>query len=217
MPTDRSHAAAARRQKLEDAAIRLFCQRGYCAVGLRDIAAEAGVSLGNIYNYFDKKEPLFAAVVDRLHAEFAGATEPLARFLSRARFPDDAEELGRTVKLMVTRHRTYLTLVYVNIAEFGGRHVRPHYQDLAARFRQVLAGRADAAADAASGAGFASWVDPGVALALLYMQFSSHFVIERLMGARGHLGLDDDAAVSTIARMFLLGVCPRPAHEEGSP
>lgn len=211
MPTDRSHAAAARRRQLEDAAIRLFCQRGYCAVGLRDIAAEAGVSLGNIYNYFDRKEPLFAAVVDRLHAEFAAATEPLARFLARARFPDDAEELGRTIKVMVTRHRTYLTLVYVDIAEFGGTHVRAHYQELAARFRQVLDGRTS------PDSGFASWIDPGVALALLYMQFSTHFVVERLMGARGHLGLDDDAAVSTIARMFLLGVCPRPDHPKDPP
>ena len=201
-PTNRLEKTAERRRLLEDAAIRLFCERGFCAVGLRDIAEEAGVSLGNIYNHFPSKEPLFAAVIDRLHADFVSHTEPLAGFLAKARLPEEAEQLGHVVKQMVERHRTYLTLVYVDIAEFGGRHVRVHYQNLATVFRQVLT-------PLIANRSIASWVDPGVAFALLYLQFSTHFVIERLMGATRHLGVDDDAAIETITRMFLVGICPR--------
>lgn len=193
----------ARRRLVEDTAIRLFCERGYCAVGLREIAEEAGVSLGNIYNHCEGKEPLFDAIVDRLYQGFLADTEPLARFVATARLPDDTAALGRAVETMVVRHRAYLTLVYVDIAEFSGRHVRAHYQELASRFRAALA---PALHDRSL---FAEWVDPGVAFALLYLQFSSHFVIERLMGARQHLGLDDDQAIDTITRLFLLGVTPR--------
>lgn len=199
-----------RRQRIEDTAVRLFCERGYCAVGLREIALAAGISVGNIYNHFARKEPLFAAIMERLYGELARDTEPLAQFLATARFPDDAEQLGRVVQDLVERHRPYLTLVYVDIAEFGGRHVRAHYQHLAAGFRVAIAPRL------ADSSPLASWVDPGVALALLYLQFAGHFVIERLMGATGHLGLGDDAAVRTIARLFLHGVRPRPG-EEGEP
>ena len=203
-------APPARRRLLEDTAIRLFCERGYCAVGLREIAEEAGVSLGNIYNHFESKEPLFDSIVDRLYQAFLADTEPLARFVLTARLPDDSAALGRAVKAMVERHREYLTLVYVDIAEFGGRHVRAHYQELAARFRTALA---PALHDRSL---LAEWVDPGVAFALLYLQFASHFVIERLMGARHHLGLDDDQAIDTITRLFLLGITPRP-EAKGAP
>jgi AcrR family transcriptional regulator len=192
---------AARRRAIEDAALRLFKRRGFNGVGLRDLAKEAGVSLGNVYNYFPSKEPIFAAVVDRLYAEFASAGEPLAEFLQTGRFPEDLHGLGRVMREMVVRHRDYLTLVYVDIAELEGKHVRPHYRELAARFRAALG---PGAKDALPG-----WADPGVTFAVIYMQFASFFVIERLVGATGHLGLAEDAAIDAIAQLFVLGLAPR--------
>ncbi len=196
-----------RRRDIEDAALKLFSRRGFNGVGLRDLAREAKVSLGNIYNYFPSKEPIFAALVDRLYADFASATEPLAAFLASHRFPDDLDELGRVMREMVERHRSYLTLVYVDIAELGGKHVRPHYASLAARFRTALG----------SPRGLPSWADPGVVFAIIYMQFSSYFVIERLVGAKGHLGLPEDEAIAMIARLFTLGLAPRRDHDAKTP
>jgi AcrR family transcriptional regulator len=191
-----------RRRHIEDAALRLFSKNGFNGVGLRDLAREAGVSLGNIYNYFPSKEPIFAAIVDRLYADFASSTEPLAAFLRSKNVVDDLLELGAVMRQMVERHRSYLTLVYVDIAELGGKHVRPHYAKLAARFRDALG------EDAARA--LPSWADPGVVFALIYMQFSSFFVIERLVGAKGHLGLSEDAAIAAIAQLYMLGLAPRP-------
>jgi AcrR family transcriptional regulator len=193
-----------RRRSIEDAAQSLFCRQGFNGVGLRDLAREADVSLGNIYNHFPSKEPIFAAIVDRLYGEFAGATEPLAELLRSKRFPDDLRELGRVMRRMVERHRDYLTLVYVDIAELGGKHVRAHYAELAARFRAALGPDATRA--------LPSWADPGVVFALIYMQFSSFFVIERLVGATGHLGLSEDDAIDAIAQLFMLGLAPRPSR-----
>jgi AcrR family transcriptional regulator len=198
-----------RRRTIEDAALRLFARQGFHGVGLRDLAREAGVSLGNIYNHFPSKEPIFAALVDRLYADFTSSTEPLARFLQSTRFPDDLEELGRVMREMVERHRDYLTLVYVDIAELGGKHVRTHYAALASRFRAALG--------PAAGHALPSWADPGVVFALVYMQFSSFFVIERLIGAQGHLDLPEDEAVTAIARLFMLGLAPRPARRTRDP
>lgn len=199
MPRISPEKLAARRHKVEAAAISLFTARGFHGVGLRDIASAAGVSLGNIYNHFESKEILFAGLVERLYAEFIGIAEPLAQYLLRANFPEDMPALGRAMGEMFSRHADYMTLVYVDVAEFGGQHVRPHYTGLADRFRALL--------PAAS----AGRVDPGIGITLVYMQYANYFFVERLIGAKGHLGLSDEDALQTIAEVFLHGLAPPPS------
>lgn len=53
----------ARPQELLAAALDLFVERGYAATRLDDVAAQAGVSKGTLYLYFNNKEDLFKAVV----------------------------------------------------------------------------------------------------------------------------------------------------------
>lgn len=42
----------------------------------------------------------------------------------------------------------------------------------------------------------------------VYMQFFNFFIVERMIGAQGHLGLDQDAAVAAIAAIFRRGLGP---------
>ena len=44
--------------RIEKAAIRVFVRKGVAGASMRDIAREAGVSLGAIYNHFPSKEEL---------------------------------------------------------------------------------------------------------------------------------------------------------------
>ncbi len=185
---------------VEEAALRLFRRKGFHGVGLRDIAEEAGVSLGNIYNYFSTKEEIYEALLDRLYAGFTSPEEPLVRFLAKSTFPDDLEAFGKAVGEMVERHSDYLTLVYVDIAEFQGRTVRKHYANLPERFSKVLGKRFSQIGKVAGG------VDPAVAFTALYMQFFNYFVVERLIGAKGHLGLPDEKAIRAIALVFQNGL-----------
>ncbi|MBN2081909.1 TetR/AcrR family transcriptional regulator [bacterium] len=46
------------RQRIIDSAWRLFWARGYHATSVADIAQDAGVPKGSVYNYFDSKEAL---------------------------------------------------------------------------------------------------------------------------------------------------------------
>ena len=50
-----------RRRQILEAALAVFSQRGYHATNVSDVAAQAGVSQGTIYWYFDSKEALFEA------------------------------------------------------------------------------------------------------------------------------------------------------------
>ena len=58
-----------REAQILDAATRVFASKGYRAATTREIAAEAGVSEGTIYNYFDSKYDLLIAMSKRLALE----------------------------------------------------------------------------------------------------------------------------------------------------
>lgn len=55
-----------------EAAARIFAARGYAGTTTNHIAAEAGVSVGSLYEYFPNKDALLVALVERHIAE-AGA------------------------------------------------------------------------------------------------------------------------------------------------
>ncbi|WP_406115789.1 TetR/AcrR family transcriptional regulator [Kitasatospora purpeofusca] len=54
----RERKKAATRQKIADTALRLFLERGYDAVGIRDVAAEADVAVTTVFAHFASKEAL---------------------------------------------------------------------------------------------------------------------------------------------------------------
>ncbi|MEU7148196.1 helix-turn-helix domain-containing protein [Streptomyces sp. NPDC045456] len=54
----RERKKAATRQKIADAALRLFLERGYDEVGIRDVAAEADVAITTLFSHFASKEAL---------------------------------------------------------------------------------------------------------------------------------------------------------------
>jgi AcrR family transcriptional regulator len=58
--TLRSRMKAERRRQLVGAASRLFAERGFRAVSMEDLAAEAGVSGPAVYRHFASKEALLA-------------------------------------------------------------------------------------------------------------------------------------------------------------
>lgn len=62
------------RDHLSGVALALFWQHGYEAVTMEQIAAEAGVARGTLYNHFPVKE---AALVHALHAQLAADLGPL--------------------------------------------------------------------------------------------------------------------------------------------
>src|SRR5262245_65470969 len=57
------------REKIVQAAIKLFEERGYEKTTSNEIAAEAGVSVGSFYVYFTDKRHLLLVIFDRLADE----------------------------------------------------------------------------------------------------------------------------------------------------
>jgi AcrR family transcriptional regulator len=70
-PPGQSAQGAAAQGRLYDTAIRMVSERGYEATTLREIAKEAGVSVGLLYRYFPSKQAVIIALYDELSQDFA--------------------------------------------------------------------------------------------------------------------------------------------------
>ena len=101
-PRDNQDIRDARREELLSAAIRVFSERGLGPSKISDIAQAAGLSHGLLYRYFDSKDAIFTAIVERqlsrIDEDFAASEVPaferLARLVeqcgARSVRPDDA-------------------------------------------------------------------------------------------------------------------------------
>lgn len=74
-----NHAAhAIRREAFLDAAERLIRTRGYDAMSVQDVLDAVGSSKGAFYHYFDSKEALLEAVIERMTDAALAVVEPIA-------------------------------------------------------------------------------------------------------------------------------------------
>ena len=85
-PKGQTTQGAAAKARLYATAIGLIAERGYEATTLRDIAKQAGVSVGLLYRYFPSKQAVVIALYDELSAEFARRTVDMPAQRWRARF-----------------------------------------------------------------------------------------------------------------------------------
>lgn len=51
------------RNRIYEAAIKEFSEKGFSQASMRDIAKDAGMTVGNLYRYFKDKEALFYSVI----------------------------------------------------------------------------------------------------------------------------------------------------------
>ncbi len=81
-PTSREQQAEQRRNQLIDIALDLFSEKGVDGATIKEIAAQADVAQGLVYHYFDSKEALLLAVIER-HGPFAPLRVLLAQAFSQ--------------------------------------------------------------------------------------------------------------------------------------
>lgn len=82
--SQRAQATAARREQLLEAALHCFVVKGFHQTSMRDIATQAGVSLGSLYNHFDSKSALIAEIAQMESTELAPLEAQLTQFRGRS-------------------------------------------------------------------------------------------------------------------------------------
>lgn len=104
----RPELVAAVRDSMLDAATRVFASKGYAAATMKDIAVEANYTAAAFYNYFEGKEELFEALVERTTQELLKCFEPLQGDQPLQR---RVEVLTRRVFALVDRRGETLSLL----------------------------------------------------------------------------------------------------------
>jgi len=94
MPNTQVEPALDRRSQILDAAVVCFAKHGFHQASMHDISAEAGISVGLIYRYFENKEAVIAAMADRHKNE-------IQEVLERAR---EAPTLLESLEILFTAH-----------------------------------------------------------------------------------------------------------------
>lgn len=128
------------RMAIEDAALELFMKQGYHATSMRQIADEAGLALGGIYNHFASKDELVQAIIVDKH--------PYKRILPlvlEAQGETTEEFLRNAFKIAINElanDPAYMKIMLIEIVEFNGKHGAPMLKEIAPKvlpiFEQML-------------------------------------------------------------------------------
>ena len=94
MSSTRIESALDRPEQILKAAVSCFAKRGFHQTSMHDISAEAGISVGLIYRYFQNKEAVISAMADRHKKE-------IHELLERAR---RAASLLESLEILFTAH-----------------------------------------------------------------------------------------------------------------
>ena len=199
---ERSEVATA---KVFEAALELFSTQGYGATSMRQIAEACDQSTGNLYHHFGSKEAIFQRLIDNYFQRILDPEYPLQKIFTRADFPDDLEELAAAIEQTVEENKASILLVFVDVIEHQGRHIRSFYETMADRFREKYGphfeelGRQGRLADA----------DPMVAVMVATRWLFYFYMVEKCFGVPMHFGMEAQQAVDGFIRILRNGVLRR--------
>jgi AcrR family transcriptional regulator len=194
------------RAQILRAALKLFSTRGYHGTSVRDIADAARVSTGNVYHQFPDKESLFNTLLEQYWDALGQPDLPFNKALAEGAFPNDLEKLARGARASVDQYRRYVALIYVDVVEFEGTHIRRFYADMASRFQAFLeANRDHLVLD-----GLRDGVPPLTAVMMASRFFIQYYGVELLFRVPNHFGVDDETALKQIVDILKYGMFKPP-------
>jgi AcrR family transcriptional regulator len=191
------------RQQILEAALKLFSHRGYGATSVRDIAEEASLSKGNLYHHFPDKESIFRALLDRYFQAMSRPDFPFIRALATGTFPDNLEELGKATRDSVRDYRAYVALIYVDVVEFDGSHIRKFYAEMSNRFDAFLK---EHEMEEPLRRKLREGLSPISAVMLATRIFYNYFSVEILFGVKDHFGKGTDEVIGEISQILRHGM-----------
>lgn len=125
------------RRLLLEAAEKLFAFNGFAMTKIEDVAEEAGFSKATVYNYFDNKEDLFIALIERKFEQMVQESEDV--FKSDEPFEKVVEEYIRTSLNIIGNnpnfYRIMMSEFYRFSPEFITDKIRPRVHNVIMEFR----------------------------------------------------------------------------------
>jgi AcrR family transcriptional regulator len=197
--------------KVLEAALELFSTQGYGATSMRQIAEVCGLSTGNLYHHFGSKEAIFQRLIDDYWERLGDPENELQKVFERANFPDDLEELAAAIEQTVEENKASILLVFVDVIEHQGRHIRSFYETMADRFREKYGPHFEELARE----GRLADADPMVAVMVATRWLFYFYTVEKCFGVPMHFGMDAQQAVDGFIRILRQGLLRQPDQAAG--
>ena len=202
-----------RSAQILEAAARVFAQKGYHAATTKEIAAQAGVSEGTIYNYFHSKEDLLLSI-PRLISETT-ALPALSQMLATPITSGGDEEKLMTIVLEnafqnLRRNVDFLKVLFSTLPTMDEETLEEYLRRMPLWLAQAL----EEFLQFRIAQGVYRPMDTTV-VARAFMGMIVFFVLtqEVLPGKRVFAPVDYDVIGREIARLFLHGVLAHPGQE----
>ncbi len=131
-------ASADKRERILEAAIRVFAQKGFYATRVSEIAKAAGVADGTIYLYFENKD----AVLISIFEERMGALLTILERITQSTDRDTESKLRRIVELqlgLLEGERDLAEVVTVNLRQ-SSRLLKQYAAPLFTQYIDLIAG-----------------------------------------------------------------------------
>jgi AcrR family transcriptional regulator len=199
------------RRQILDAALDLYSHQGYRGTSVRDIAERAQLSTGNVYHHFPDKESIFRTLLDEYWEILAQPDYPLNRALASGIFPDNLEAIGFAARDSVKKYKKHVALIYVDVVEFDGSHIRRFYSDMATRFQSFIDSNVEKDLLEKK---LRPGVSPVSSVMLAFRFFLNYFTVEVLFGVKNHFGKETDEVVRETADILRNGIAAQESVED---
>ncbi|RUP02619.1 MAG: TetR/AcrR family transcriptional regulator [Mycobacterium sp.] len=183
------------RQSIEQAARKLFAERGFHGTTLADITSAAGKSSAVFYRYFTDKEDLLAALAESfLH----DVVEPSGLRVHLPESPDDDAFFTSVVTGYWSMFKQNIGIM-IAVAQLAATQQR--FADVQNEFRRFGMDIVAASVRRAQEQGYATELNPehtAAAIALLFENFTTVFVGKPDLGVT----ITDDEAIALLSRIW---------------
>ena len=198
-PTKKDEQATRSRERLVEAATRLFAERGYRDTSVQAIAEAAGISRGSIFWHFGSKDGLLSAVAEEAFRRWE--TETLVGDVGDARGVEAMRRALDSHKRFLRDEEDVLRLFFVLMFEALGP--RP---ELAGRFAALHQGLRERGREWLSGGDLRPDVDPATVAGLITGALGG-IAYQHLLEPEG---LDLDRTYADLERVLAQGLAAAP-------
>ncbi len=194
-----------RRRQIVDASVNLFIDSGFHKTTTRQIAREAGISIGSLYEYIATKEDVLYLVCDAIHAEIEHGVADALKRAKNGKNP--LAEVIREYFMVCHRMNDHILLIYQETQSLPGKWQRVVLENeirITGIFTGVLAKLMDS--------GDLPRITPRrLDLVAHNISVLGHMWTFRRWFLANHYGIDEYIAFQTRS---ILGMCKENAEEE---
>jgi len=185
-----------------DAALEVFCEKGYANTRMADIAKRAGVSYGLVYHYFESKEAFFDNIVEKWWATLYEILE--AEKSSSGSFQ---EKLENIIQFFLDTYSNKFYLLSIFVTEVSRSS---HYRTERglARFRKFFALFDEIMSNGQKSGYFRNDISPHY-LTYIFLGAIEAFISVMVLGKEKLTKKREQRTIDSIVHVFLCGAKAR--------